>query len=218
MPARRPRTDSPPKQRPRTARPHAPAGLADTPVTPKRGRGRPSSREAMLDAAQAVVLEQGAARLTLDAVAQRAGASKGGVLYNFPSKEALLRALIERVVAHNAQAHRRAIETLPDTPTRALRAYVMNSVRAPDADDQVSGALLAALAADPALLAPVRAYFSARFAEIGRKLPLEHAATVFLATEGLWLLELVGIAPFAPAQRARIVRRLLRLADEGLPD
>src|SRR3546814_11911325 len=43
-------------------------------------RGRPSSREAMLDAAETVVVKHGAVRLTLDAVAKQAKASKGGVM------------------------------------------------------------------------------------------------------------------------------------------
>jgi hypothetical protein len=56
-------------------------------------RGRPGSREAILDAAEALVGEAGAAHLTLDGVAARAGASKGGVLYNFATKEAPVRGM-----------------------------------------------------------------------------------------------------------------------------
>ena len=39
---------------------------------------RESSKDAILDAAEAIVREQGAAHLTLDAAAERAGLSKGG--------------------------------------------------------------------------------------------------------------------------------------------
>src|SRR5215212_6184568 len=61
-------------------------------------RKRPSSRERILDAAAELVREVGAGRLTLDAVAERAGLSKGGLLYNFPTKEALLQGMLERIV------------------------------------------------------------------------------------------------------------------------
>src|SRR3989337_1315491 len=54
-------------------------------------RGRKSSREKILDAAAELVAEIGAGRLTLEAVAERAGLSKGGLLYNFPTKAALLK-------------------------------------------------------------------------------------------------------------------------------
>lgn len=180
-----------------------------------RGRGRPNSREAMLDAAQNVVLEGGAAKLTLDAVARRAGVSKGGVMYNFPTKEALLKAMVERLVEHNRHAHAQLIENLPDRPGRSLKAYVMNSVRALDLDDKVSGALLAALNNDPALLVPVAEYFNGRFARITKDVPFERAALVYLATEGLWTQELLQLSPFTAAQRAQVVRMLLRMAGEG---
>jgi len=52
-------------------------------------RGRKSSRERILDAAAELVSEIGSGRLALGSVAERAGLSKGGLLYNFP-KEALL--------------------------------------------------------------------------------------------------------------------------------
>lgn len=187
----------------------------DTPPKAGRGRGRPNSRETMLDAAQNVVLEAGAGKLTLDAVARRAGVSKGGVMYNFPTKEALLKAMVERLVEHNRHAHAQLTENLPDKPGRSLKAYVMNSVRALDVDDKVSGAMLAALNTDPSLLSPVAEYFNDRFARISRDVPFEQAALVYLATEGLWTQELLQLSPFTPRQRAHLVRLLLRMAGEG---
>lgn len=197
--------------------PRTPMIRDDEPVPPKagRGRGRPNSREAMLDAAQSVVLEGGAGKLTLDAVARRAGVSKGGVMYNFPTKETLLKAMVERLVEHNRNAHEQLIEKLPDLPGRALKAYVMNSVQALDLDDQVSGALLAALNSDPSLLAPVMEHFNRRFGQISSDVPFERVALVFIATEGLWILELLQLSPFTPRQRAQVVRMLLRMAGES---
>src|SRR5918995_4669163 len=61
-------------------------------------RGRKSSREKILDAAAELVSEIGSGRLTLEAVAERAGLSKGGLLYNFPTKEALLQGMVQRLV------------------------------------------------------------------------------------------------------------------------
>lgn len=176
-------------------------------------RGRPNSREAMLDAAQDVVLEGGAGKLTLDAVAKRAGVSKGGVMYNFPTKDALLKAMVERLVEHNRHAHAQLTASLPDRPGRSLKAYVMNSVRALDVDDRVSGALLAALNSDRKLLAPVAEYFNGRFAKLSQDVPFEQAALVYLATEGLWTQELLQLSPFNARQRAQLVRMLVRLAD-----
>lgn len=166
----------------------------------------------MLDAAQAVVLKRGAASLTLDAVAREAGASKGGVMYHFPSKQALLVALAERMVAHNQQRHGDILATLPPTPGRELKAYVHNSTRQVDVDDRVSSALLAVLNGAPSLVQTAREYFNARFARLTADLPFEQATLVYLATEGLWLLEMLQLSPLTAAQRARMVRKLLDLA------
>src|SRR4029450_10379480 len=67
--------------------PMAEAQPASTPV-----------RDRILEAAERVVGDIGAGRMTLDVVAQAAGVSKGGLLYHFPSKESLLGALAQRYV------------------------------------------------------------------------------------------------------------------------
>ncbi|MCL4694718.1 MAG: TetR/AcrR family transcriptional regulator, partial [Candidatus Hydrogenedentes bacterium] len=54
---------------------------------------RPSCNDLLLDSAEAVVVEGGPSRLTLDAVAEKAGVSKGGLLYHFPTKDALVEAM-----------------------------------------------------------------------------------------------------------------------------
>src|SRR5215217_4380146 len=56
---------------------------------------RPSRRAELLDAALAVIRRDGAQKLTLDAVAAEAGVSKGGILYHFATKRALVDGLIE---------------------------------------------------------------------------------------------------------------------------
>ncbi|MFH5187268.1 TetR/AcrR family transcriptional regulator [Paenibacillus sp. TAB 01] len=54
-----------------------------------------NKRAAILKAACQFVREKGAAQLTLEAVAKEAGVSKGGLLYHFPSKEALIQGVME---------------------------------------------------------------------------------------------------------------------------
>ena len=55
----------------------------------------------ILDAAEHCVMEHGVANLTLDSVAARAGVSKGGLLYHYAGKDALVAALIARLtLAH----------------------------------------------------------------------------------------------------------------------
>lgn len=55
-------------------------------------------RDELLDAAEDLLCDQGSASLTLSAVADRAGVSKGGLLYHFRTKEALIKAMVERLI------------------------------------------------------------------------------------------------------------------------
>lgn len=177
-------------------------------------RGRPSSREAMLDAAEAVVVKHGAVRLTLDAVAKQANASKGGVMYHFPSKEALLQALVTRAI-ERSHAARENLQPASPAPGQALRAYVRASVGDPLGNDRVSAALLSVVASDPKLMAPVQAFFRKRLPAIADGVPFERAALIHLATEGLWLMDLFKLTPFNKTQRSRVVRLLSELAANG---
>lgn len=62
-------------------------------VMGKRQEHRRERRRAVLDAAMAIVVEEGAAALTMPALAARLGVAVGGLYRYFPSKEALLVAL-----------------------------------------------------------------------------------------------------------------------------
>ncbi|MCP3011937.1 TetR/AcrR family transcriptional regulator [Nocardiopsis dassonvillei] len=87
----------------------APAAPGGGPVRP--GRRRDSSRDgAILDAALEVLAEAGFARLTMDAVAARAGAGKATLYRRWPSKT-------ELVVDAVARMKREQVDTgsLPDT-------------------------------------------------------------------------------------------------------
>ena len=56
------------------------------------GRLRIIDRDAVLTAAERVVRRDGAARLTIEAVAAEAGISKASVLYDYKTKQALIKA------------------------------------------------------------------------------------------------------------------------------
>jgi AcrR family transcriptional regulator len=55
------------------------------------------SRDRILDAFEDLLTEQSERAATLDAVAARAGVSKGGLLYHFASKDALVGGILERL-------------------------------------------------------------------------------------------------------------------------
>jgi AcrR family transcriptional regulator len=58
---------------------------------------RPSNRDRVLDAFERLLVDDVGAAVTLDAVAAAAQVSKGGLLYHFPSKDALVDGLADRL-------------------------------------------------------------------------------------------------------------------------
>jgi AcrR family transcriptional regulator len=167
---------------------------------------RASRRDQLLDAAIAVIRRDGAIALTLDAVAAEAGLSKGGVLYHFASKRALIDGLLGRWLDDfEAQL----------TGEDLLAAYV----RACDLDPAQSASefgLLAGMIEEPEVLEVAReryAEWMARMLE-GVEDPVD-AWVVRLAADGLWYSDLLGIAAPRGADRRRLVERLLALARGG---
>ena len=198
--------------------------LSSAPFRPSGGSpAKPSlrsrSHEVILDAAEAVVLASGAVHLTLDAVAERAGVSKGGLLYNFPSKEALLQAMVDRNIRRLGQDHAAALAHLPPGPGRELKAFVhMTAQNSMCCEKRLGGSLLAASANNPKLLEPVHRFHHWRLEMIDAAarggLPFERTAVASLALDGLCLLEMLGLSPFSAEQRGRILDDLLRFIDE----
>src|SRR5919106_665839 len=102
------------------------------------------ARERILEAAERVVADIGAARLTLDVVAQSAGVSKGGLLYHFPSKESLLSALAQRYVHSMEQCIGSAKESMSEQDcSRDLKACIVGILGSDPRSKAMGAALLA---------------------------------------------------------------------------
>jgi AcrR family transcriptional regulator len=176
---------------------------------------RSSSRETILTAAESVVLKQGAAHLTLDAVAAEAAVSKGGLLYHFPSKGALLQGMIARRVQQCAEERRRAEARFPNDQAALLKAIVESGLDEDDPARQINAAAIAAVANDQSLLAPVMEHNKTLFRELAGLEDFSLACVVVLAVHGLWLMETLQTSPLTPRQRSSIIKELLALAEKS---
>lgn len=173
-----------------------------------------NSRNRILDAAKKVVLEVGANHLTLDAVAAKAGVSKGGLLYNFPSKDMLLKAMIRSYADEGEMSQARERARLPAGPGREVKAHVRALLDPRYHDMRVASALLAAAAHDPKLIAPLTGIAKSRFDDFAAGgLRYEHAAVIGLAAFGLHLMDILRLSFFTGAQRDAVIGELMRLAD-----
>ena len=176
---------------------------------------RKNARERILDAAEEVVLEVGAGHMTLDAAAKKAGISKGGLIYNFPTKEALLQAMIERYVLRMKSDFDKQYAKLPDSPDREIKAYILSVLDQHSKEKHIGTALVAAGAHNPELLDPARVAYREMLEMTVSGPHRERLMVVSLATNGILLMELLGMRPFAPKDRKAVFGELLNLAEEG---
>ena len=171
-----------------------------------------STHDAILAAAAKVVLDQGAARMTLEAVAREAGVSKGGLLYHFPSKDALIEGMIKRMTQEFTAIIFREYEQ-DDSGTnngRWLRALIKATFSSTQLE--LSAGMIAAVLLNPALLEPNRQSYETRQSMIeqdGIDPVLAHI--IRLAVDGLWFSELLALAPPDEARRSELMQALLSL-------
>ncbi len=176
---------------------------------------RPDTKARIIEAAEAVVLRDGVARLTLDAAAAEAGLSKGGVLYHFPSRDSLVAGMVTKII----EEFDRDIEAHLDPdggPGSFTRAYLHATLEpgSPGADheDRLGAAVIAAAAAQPSLMVPLQVAadrWQARLESDG--LDPATATVIRLACDGLWLCDLFGLATPSAARRAEVAIELERL-------
>jgi AcrR family transcriptional regulator len=186
------------------------------------GTERRNTRTRLLEAAERVVARDGVARLTLDAVAGKADVSKGGLLYHFPNKDALISAMVSRWVDGFERDIGQRLEVeeagAAGSWARAYAGATFEPGETQETQPRELVALLAAIATDPALLEPLRRRFEAwqaRAEDDGLDLAL--ATLLRLAADGLWFADLFGLAPPAGELRGRVLREINALArgEEG---
>lgn len=174
---------------------------------------RPSNREELLAAASRLVHEGGPTSLTLDAVGEAAGVSKGGVLYHFPTKRALVGAVVDRVLDDfEAEVDRRAADATG--PGAWAHAYVDATFDAVASGPDIAAALVGAGSA-PGLLERCATRFDAwdrRLREDG--LDGADAALVRYAADGWWTYAAVA----EDRDPAPLRRRLHDLVEASLSE
>lgn len=172
----------------------------------------------ILDAAEAIVRRAGVAALTLEAAAKGAGVSKGGLLYHFASKEALLNGLLLRLAREVEVDFEAQVASLPPGPGQATRALLRWSFDLPETmcelHARTAAVFLAAFHHDPALLDPMRevmARVRARLRDDG--LPPGISFTVLAACDGLFMAQIFDLYRLEEPDAADIRASLLRLLE-----
>jgi len=172
-------------------------------------------RGAVLDAAIQLAQDSEMSALTLDAVAAKAGVSKGGLLHHFNNKESLLTAMVARVLENFEEDHAQALAKLgatarPEHEADLLRHYLASSFDGLGKNYKSAMILFAVAANQRNLLQPIRAYFEARTQDPPAALALT------LLADGLWLFDALDIPPFSGEVRVQVQAYLDALTQREL--
>ncbi|MEA4909273.1 MAG: TetR/AcrR family transcriptional regulator [Chloroflexi bacterium] len=171
------------------------------------------TRARLIQAAIDILVEKGAAYLTLDAVAHTARVSKGGLLHHFPTKEALLHGIDDQ--ATQLWTERLASELAQEPEGRAgrwSRAYIRATFDPLPEEARILQALTRIIGVYPDLIQRWRSTYAQTSASlIDDGLPPGRSATIQVACDGMWLGEMVGLPLISDSQRAAVRADLLRL-------
>lgn len=145
------------------------------------------SKVKIIQAAARVTQRVGGGNLTLERVADEAEISKGGLLYHYGSKRALLEGMLAHLLG---QLQERLIEPAAE---RSLNDYILLDAEPSAEERAISQVLLAAAAEDPELMNPARKFLEKILSEA--KAHSNQATLLLLAAEGFRFLDVMNLLP-----------------------
>ncbi|MFC7620396.1 TetR/AcrR family transcriptional regulator [Microlunatus sp. GCM10028923] len=165
-----------------------------------------TTRARLLDATKQILVERGAGQLTLDAVAELAEVSKGGLLYHFPTKSALIEGLAERLRDYTTANVQRAAED------GVVRTFLETS-RPGSVEAEHYWAVFSALRSGIEVSQETRDLVQEVFSVWSDALRTEVddpvlADIIRLVGDGLYLGAVLGLEPLEPDAVQQVFRRL----------
>lgn len=172
------------------------------------GRQQNIDRDEVLDAAEQIVLTQGAAELTMDAVARAVGITKGGVQYCFGTKQGMVDAMVERWCRQfQGEIDERTRPT--SDPVAAIRGYVEATASITRPSHARAAGLMAMLLQSPEHLELARHWYRDHLQPLdlgtseGRQ-----ARIAFMAMEGAFVLRSFGFMHMEDAEWAELYEEI----------
>jgi AcrR family transcriptional regulator len=171
-----------------------------------------STKARILSAARKIVEDDGAGALTFDELTKVSGITRGGITYHFPTKEDLLRGLLEADFRQWDESEAALTPHDCDPETARLLGFIRTLTAPDESHRRFLCGMLSAATLDPSLMDPCRQELRERLGRkqwTGRDLRLH---LVHLAAEGLMWQELFQMYSMPAPARARLVALMELLA------
>lgn len=177
-------------------------------------RHRTIEEDTILDAAERVIIENGAANFTLDAVAASAGISKGSVVRDYGTKQDLIRAIVRRRFNEYQAMLDEAGRAQPGHGAQARMAAHVQVAALPLPEEQrvAASQLCYSLANDKQLIDIISEHYRREIGAVTAPGDNSGALLAFLALEGLKSVELFGSHRWPEVERERLLGQIAKLA------
>jgi len=175
-----------------------------------------NKKQNILTAAADIVKEEGVAKLTLEAVAKKAGLSKGGLLYHYSSKEALIMGMVQDWT----YSYINSIESLVRENTKSqasnwTSAYVQATFSDLNNNNRLSSALIAAMFTNPSLLEEFKKEYDILLGKLMNDgIDPIKVTIVRLAIDGLWFSQIFDLAPLDKNLKNDVINELKHMIKE----
>lgn len=161
------------------------------------------TRDAAVQAALTIITRDGPGRLTIDAIARESGISKGGVLHQFRTKEAVLKALLEYQIGKSDAFFRKWLGQTPaEHKEPVLEAQISTLRVAAVQPTSTTLAIASAVGDNPDLLEGIRQNERERVERMKDEADDPRIALVrWSAARGLAFAAILGICPLSDTER-----------------
>jgi len=170
----------------------------------------------ILKAVANIINTDGVCSLTLEAVAKSAGISKGGLLYHFPNKDALLTGMVDYLLQGFIDEMESTVDEDICEKGKWTRAYITLTFNQLDSEIDMNTAFLAAVATNPELLKPMTKYLQELHSHIENdNIDPIISTVVRLAVDGMYFNQLYGMN-LQQDTRKEILKHLISLTKEDI--
>ena len=163
-------------------------------------------------------MERGAGALTFEEIAQVAGVTRGGITYHFPTKQRLLKALVEQDLEQWKRIEDENFpKCCPDGAAELVAFIRAHTAEEPERRRFVTG-MMSAVTLDPPILDPARDFERQRLADVEWTDATLRQHVLRLAAMGLFWANIFDCPELPPSVRRRLVDTLEQLAIEWTAD
>ncbi|AEG68914.1 TetR/AcrR family transcriptional regulator [Ralstonia solanacearum] len=167
------------------------------------------TRQAGIQAALTIISRDGPKQLTFDAMARESRISKGGLMHQFPNKEAVLKALIDHQIDYFERFSKGFLAAAHQSAEQNLAAQLATWREAVTTPANITTAVLVAQLEDPSLLAgPLDSSKESARTIAAQATDPDLSLLRWTAARGLVLSAMLGLCPFSDEERARLFDRL----------